>query len=418
MDFPSNFPQDITLDDALRLCAATITPHDGAERLTIDDALGRILAEDVIATLNVPQTDVAAVDGYAFYYQDLTQGHQHVSLPVIGSIKAGHPFDGMVRPGVAYRIFTGAPMPKTPEGDGPDTIAMQEHCQIDDQGHVTPPSSLKQGTNYRPQGENIKKGDIAIAKGTRLGAAEIGLLAAIGHAEVNLARPLRVALISMGDEVAEAGSDAGFAKGMIHDSNRPMLKQLIQQDGHHVIDMGIIADDRNALTTAFKDAASQADVILSSGGSSEGDEDHARDAIMDNQGEIDFWRLSLKPGRPMLAGRIGNVPVYAVPGNPVAAFICYRLLAAPLMGLRQGHPLTPPLKIPAPADFSQSHRKGRAEYLRARITNQGIVLNGSKGAGVLTSLTGAHGLVEIPADHDDVNKGDILHFIPFREAGL
>ena len=411
MGVPSNFPQDITLDDALRLCAATITPHDGTERLSIDNALGRILAEDVIATLNVPQTDVAAVDGYAFYYQDLTQSSQPSSLPVIGSIKAGHPFDGEVRPGVAYRIFTGAPMPKTPEGEGPDTIAMQEHCQIDDQGHVTPPNNLKQGTNYRPQGENIKKGDIAIAKGTVLGAAEIGLLAA-------LARPLRVALISMGDEVAEAGSDSGFAKGMIHDSNRPMLKQLIQQDGHHVIDMGIIADDRTALTKAFQNAASQADVILSSGGSSEGDEDHARDAIMDNQGVIDFWRLSLKPGRPMLAGRIGDVPVYAVPGNPVAAFICYRLLAAPLMGLRQGQPLTPPLKIPAPADFSQSHRKGRAEYLRARITDQGIVLNGRKGAGVLTSLTGAHGLVEIPADHDDVNKGDILHFIPFREAGL
>ena len=414
MNFPPNFPQDISLDDALHLCAATITPHDGTERLSIDNALGRILAEDVIATLNVPQTDVAAVDGYAFYHQDLDQ----LPLPVIGSIKAGHPFKGQVRRGVAYRIFTGAPMPKTPEGEGPDTIAMQEHCQIDDQGHVTPPSTLKQGTNYRPQGENIKKGDIAIAQGTRLGAAEIGLLAAIGHAEVNLARPLRVALISMGDEVAEAGSDAGFAKGMIHDSNRPMLKQLIAQDGHHVIDMGIIADDRTALTTAFQNAASQADVILSSGGSSEGDEDHARDAIMDNQGVIDFWRLALKPGRPMLAGRIGDVPVYAVPGNPVAAFICYRLLASPLMGLRQGRPLTPPLKIPAPADFSQTHRKGRAEYLRARITDQGIVLNGRKGAGVLTSLTGAHGLVEIPADHDDVKKGDILHFIPFREAGL
>ena len=179
-----------------------------------------------------------------------------------------------------------------------------------------------------------------------------------------------------------------------------------------------IADDRAALTTAFQNAAKNADVILSSGGSSEGDEDHARDAIMDNQGVIDFWRLALKPGRPMLAGRIGDVPVYAVPGNPVAAFICYRLLAAPLMGLRQGRPLTPPLKISAPADFSQTHRKGRAEYLRARITDQGIVLNGRKGAGVLTSLTGAHGLVEIPADHDDVKKGDILHFIPFREAGL
>ena len=200
------FPQDIPLDDALRLCAATVTPHQESERLSIDDALGRVLAEDVIATLNVPQSDVAAVDGYAFYHQDLDQAPLPISLPVIGSIKAGHPFEGEVRRGVAYRIFTGAPMPKTLDNLGPDTIAMQEHCQIDDQGCVTLPSTLKPGTNYRPKGENIKKGDTAVVKGMSLGAAEIGLLAAIGCAEVNVARPLRVALISMGDEVAEAGS--------------------------------------------------------------------------------------------------------------------------------------------------------------------------------------------------------------------
>ena len=409
-----SFPQDITLDEALELLAATIPTHIEAEEVHLDDALGRILAEDVIAPLNVPQSDTAAVDGYAFYHQDLA----NAPLAVVGSIKAGHPFQGEVKSGVAYRIFTGAPMPKDPKGNGPDTIAMQEHCTIDETGHVTPPLDLKQGTNYRPLGENIAKGDIALARGTRLGAAEIGLLAAIGKAKINVARRLRVALISMGDEVAETGSPAGFKDGMIHDSNRPMLKQLLQQDGHDVIDMGIIADHATALTAAFKDAANKADVIISSGGSSEGDEDHAREAIENNQGVVDIWRLALKPGRPMLAGRIHDVPIYAVPGNPVAAFVCYRLLAAPLMGLRQGQPLAPLLKIPAPADFSQRHRKGRAEYLRARITDQGIVLNGRPGAGVLTSLTGAHGLVEIPADHDDVKKGDILHFIPFREAGL
>ena len=413
-----SFPQDITLDEALELLAATIPAHIEAEEVHLDKAMGRILAEDVIAPLNVPQSDTAAVDGYAFYHQDLA----NAPLAVVGSIKAGHPFQGKVKSGVAYRIFTGAPMPKDPQGNGPDTIAMQEHCTIDETGHVTPPLDLKQGTNYRPLGENIAKGDIALAQGTSLGAAEIGLLAAIGKAKINVARRLRVALISMGDEVAETGSPAGFKDGMIHDSNRPMLRQLLQQDGHDVIDMGIIADHATALTAAFKDAADKADVIISSGGSSEGDEDHAREAIENNQGVVDFWRLALKPGRPMLAGRLTgqtqDVPIYAVPGNPVAAFVCYRLLAVPLMGLRQGQPLSPLFKIPAPADFSQRHRKGRAEYLRARITDQGIVLNGRPGAGVLTSLTGAHGLVEIPADHDDVKKGDILHFIPFREAGL
>jgi len=171
-----SFPQDITLDEALELLAATIPHHIEAEEVHLDDALGRILAEDVIAPLNVPQSDTAAVDGYAFYHQDLAKA----PLAVVGSIKAGHPFQGEVKSGVAYRIFTGAPMPKDPKGNGPDTIAMQEHCTIDETGHVTPPLDLKQGTNYRPLGENIAKGDIALAQGTNLGAAEIGLLAAIG----------------------------------------------------------------------------------------------------------------------------------------------------------------------------------------------------------------------------------------------
>ena len=414
MTTPKTFPQDIALDEALKLLAAVAPVHGDTETINLDHAFGRILAQDVIAPLNVPQNDVAAVDGYAFYHQDLAQ----VPLKVIGAIKAGHPFTGDVKPGMAYRIFTGAPMPKALDGTGPDTIAMQEHCQINDQGLVTPPPDLKQGSNYRPKGENISQGDIALHQGSRLTAAEIGLLAAMGIADVTVARKLNVALISMGDEVAETGSVAGFDQGMIHDSNRPMLKQLLQQDGHQVVDMGIIPDDREALTQAFGKAHQEADIILSSGGSSEGDEDHARDAILGNKGKVDFWRLALKPGRPILAGRIGNVPIYAVPGNPVAAFICYRLLVAPLLMLQHGKKIKPILKIPAPAQFSQKHRKGRAEYLRARITDQGIVLNGRPGAGVLTSLTGAHGLVEIPADHDHVKEGDILHFIPFQEAGL
>ena len=408
------FPQDITLEQALDLLAATTTLNTKSERLDLDHAFGRVLAEDITAAINVPQSDVAAVDGFAFYHDDLPKA----PLPVVGSIKAGHPFKGEVQRGMAYRIFTGAPMPKTAAGNGPDTIAMQEYCSLDDNGQVTPPSDIKPGTNYRPKGENIAKGDVALSAGTRLTAAEMGLLAAIGTAQVSVRSPLTVALLSMGDEVADTGSAAGFDQGMIHDSNRPMLKQMLIQDGHHVIDMGIIPDDRQSLTEAFHAAAQQADVVLSSGGSSEGEEDHARDAIIGNQGMIDFWRLALKPGRPMLAGRIRHVPVYAVPGNPVAAFICYRLLAAPLMALKQGQPRQPVLKIPAPAQFSQRHRQGRAEYLRARMTDQGLVLNGRPGAGVLTSLTGAHGLVEIPADHDHVKEGDILHFIPFQEAGL
>ena len=408
------FPQDISLDEAITLLRDQLSVQSASEIIGLDKAMGRITSDDIIADINVPQNDTAAVDGYAAFFEDL----KGTPLKVIGNIKAGHPFDGMVQKGVAYRIFTGAPMPKSADGLGPDTIAMQEHCQIDTEGKITFPQNVKQGMNYRPKGENISKGSIAIAKGTRLHAAEIGLLAAIGQAEVSVMRPLKIALISMGDELAETGSDAGFQPGMIHDSNRPMLKQMLLSDGHEVIDFGIIPDDLAAVTEAFNAAAKQADVILSSAGSSEGDEDHARQAILDNDGAIHFWRLSLKPGRPMMAGHIGNVPVYAVPGNPVAVFVCYRLLVAPLLAMQQGCDFNAPLKIPAPVCFSQKHRQGRTEYLRARLTKDGIIINGRAGAGVITSLTGAHGLVEIPSDHDDIKEGDILSFIPFQEAGL
>ena len=410
-----DFPQDVTLEAALKLLSAHPLPSIDHDTIALDDALGRITASDIASSIDVPQTDAAAVDGYAIFHDDLAQQ----PLPVSPAIKAGHPYQGEVKRGLAYRIFTGAPMPKDANGQGPDTIAMQEHCTLDDHGRVSLPPDLRQGSNYRPKGENIAKGDIAIAQGTKLGPSEIGLLAAIGTTQIKVARRLTVTVLSMGDEIAEAGSKAGFDQGKIHDSNRPMLKQLLRLDGHDVVDGGIIPDDCDALTAAFGQAAATSDVILSSGGSSEGDEDHARDAILgNNDGVVDFWRLALKPGRPMLAGRIGAVPVFAVPGNPVAAFVCYRLLVAPILAWRQGQPLTPALSIPARSNFSQRHRKGRTEYLRARLTENGIILNGKPGAGVLTSLTGADGLVEIPADHDNVIEGDVLNFYPLRESAL
>ncbi|MCE2517298.1 MAG: molybdopterin molybdotransferase MoeA [Alphaproteobacteria bacterium] len=409
----TGYPEDIPLHDALDLLVSATTAVNTTETIALDDARGRILREDVVSPINVPQQDVAAVDGYAFCHHDLTE----TPLPVTGSIKAGHPYNKPVERGFAYRIFTGAPMPP-----GLDTIAMQEHCSIDDAGSVTLPQRITAGTNFRPAGENVAEGEVVLTAGTRLGPSEIGLAAAIGTTELTVAPRLTVAILSMGDEVVESGSAEGVDEGMIHDSNRPMLRQLLEADGHQVLDLGIVNDDLTTLTRTYGEAAGRADVILSSGGSSEGDEDHARAAITANGGVIDFWRLALKPGRPMAAGRIGTTPVYCVPGNPVAAFVCTRLLVAPLLTRLQGGRMTPPLKLNLPSGFAHRHRKGRAEYLRARIDNRDgdgkIVLNGRKGAGVLSSLTGADGLVEIPADHDDVTPGDLLPFIMLRESGL
>ena len=411
-----NFPQDITLEEAHALVSSLMKTislsKQSSEKLSLSDTINRVLAEDVISPIDVPAQDTSAVDGYAFYYEDLMK-----PLPILGSIKAGHPYQEVASAGYAYRIFTGAPMP-----EGPDTVAMQEHCTFDDQGNVILPDNLKQGTNYRPCGENVSKNEIILKQGQRIGPAEIGLAAAVGRTSLVVKKKLKIALISMGDEVCEIGSPQGYEQGMIFDSNRPMLQSMLHHMGHEIIDFGLVKDDLETLTSIFREAAKQADVIVTSGGSSEGEEDHTKAAILECDGVIDFWRLALKPGRPMVSGRIDQSPLFGLPGNPVAAFVCTRLFIEPMLMIMQGASGHLPPKLSAPSGFNKRHRKGRAEFLRARL-EQGpeglqIVINGKPGAGVLSSLTGADGLVEIPSDHDDVMEGDMLPFLTFREAGL
>jgi len=407
---------DKPLDTALMLILDQVNTIAGHGIQPLDDCLGHILRQDVIARIDVPQQDTAAVDGYAFYAEDIARDNP--SLPVVGSIKAGHPYQGKAERGAAYRIFTGAPMP-----DGPDTVAMEEYCTVGRDRKITLPEGIRKGANFRPRGENVRAGDIVLRAGTRLGPSEIGLAAAVGEHQLDVSTPLKVALLSMGDEVCEAGSPDGFDEGMIHDSNRPMLKALMKSDNLKVEDGGIIPDDSAALTMAFADRLADADVLVTSGGSSAGEEDHARQAIIDNGGVIDFWRLAMKPGRPMAVGRIGNKYAFCLPGNPVAAFVCYRLLVAPVLKRLQGGNITPVMKITVSAGFAHRHKPGRAEFLRARLVTRDdgaltVILHGRAGAGVLSSLTGADGLVEIPADIGDVKEGDPLPFIPLRELSL
>ncbi|XDZ66175.1 gephyrin-like molybdotransferase Glp [Alphaproteobacteria bacterium LSUCC0684] len=407
-DKPLNDALDIILDQVKTVTETEIRP--------LEKCLGRILREDVIAPINVPQQDTAAVDGYAFYADDIAD--KNLPLPVLGSIKAGHPYQGTAHRGSAYRIFTGAPMPA-----GPDTVAMEEYCTTEEDGRITLPHGIRKGANFRPMGENVRAGDTVLRAGSRLGPSEIGLAAAVGVDRLEVSSPLKIAVLSMGDEVQETGSKQGFEKGMIHDSNRPMLKALMTTDQFSVLDGGIIPDDRTILTRAFADLLANADVLVTSGGSSAGEEDHARQAIIDNGGLIDFWRLAMKPGRPMAVGRIGNKLVFCLPGNPVAAFVCYRLLVAPVLTRLEGGTIKPVMKITVPAAFSHKHKPGRAEYLRARLAPRedgilAVTLHGRAGAGVLSSLTGADGLVEIPADIGDVKEGDPLPFIPLREPAL
>jgi molybdopterin molybdotransferase len=339
-------------------------------------------------------------------------------LTVIGRAAAGHPFQGSVAAGEAVRIFTGAVMPH-----GTDAVAMQEFCTTDEAaGTVRIDRPIKIGANNRPAGENLRMGEMIATAGCRIGPAEVGIAAAAGNADIEAVRRLRVGLLSMGDEVVPAGTPT--SPGQLHDSNRPMLAALLESDGHMVHDFGIVPDQAEALTDRYRDAINSCDAVISSGGASDGDEDHTQEAMRRLDITPSFWRLAIKPGRPMAAGVSGlGTPVLCLPGNPVAAFVCYRLVAAPVLAIMAGG--TPPALLRCPMRSGFDHRKspGRAEYLRVRLVTGAdgeseMVLHGRKGAGVLSSLTGAHGLVEIPVENDGVTVGDYLTFIPFRETAL
>ena len=414
-------PGDISLEEALARTLERAKVVAAAESLGLGDAAQRILREDVRSPIAVPQQNMAAVDGYAFRADDIAGGSR--TLPVLGPIRAGHPLDGAASPGNAYRIFTGAAMPGVPDEGGPDTVAMEEACTLNGDGTVTLPEGIAAGENFRPAGENVAKDEVVLRSGTQLGSPEIGLAASVGVNRLAVASPLAVEVVSTGDEVVEAGSKEASGKGFIHDSNRPMLASLLKDDGQRPVDGGIIADNLDDLASAFQKAAGRSDAIVSSGGSSTGEEDHARPAVLACGGEVDFWRLAIKPGRPMAVGWIDGKPVFCLPGNPVASFVCYRLLVQPVLAAMQGATPRPVMKLPLPAGFSHRARGGRTEYLRARLGcdesgKTAILIHGRAGAGVLSSLTGADGLVEIPAGLDAVAPGQHLDFIPLRERAL
>ena len=406
----------LTPDEAVARMTAAVGRMAAVEKVDLAMASGRYLAADLIAGHDLPATNNAAVDGYAVDAGFLA-AHPGHAFPVIGRAAAGHPFDGQAAPGEAVRTFTGAVMPA-----GTDAVAMHEFCTLDTEGaHVTIDSQLAPGANNRPAGENLRKGETIIPAGTRLDAADLGIAAANGMAGLTVHHRLKVGLISMGDELIDPGAVPAY--GQAHDSNRPMLAEMLRGDGHEVVDFGIVEDDEAALTACLAAALAGCDGVLSSGGASDGDEDHTQAAMRNNNVEPVFWRLSIKPGRPMSAGVRQGTPVMCLPGNPVAAFVCYRLAAAPVLTQMAGGIVPPVLRLRVRCGFAHRKSAGRAEYLRVRITSNSagepeMQLHGRKGAGVLSSLTGDDGLIEIPVDNEGVAVGDYLSFIPFRETGL
>jgi len=395
------------IGQALAELEARLSPAVGTEEVALSDALGRILAENVVSRVNVPPHDNSAVDGWAFRFADLPEGR---ALPVVGRVAAGHPLEGPLPPGGTVRIFTGAPLP-----EGADTVAMQEDC-AEEHGTVVLPGKLKSGDNARAAGEDVAKGDVVLPAGRRLRPQELGLAAAIGRTALTVYRPLRVAVFSTGDEVRDPGQE--LAAGCIYDSNRFTASGLLRGLGADVTDLGILPDHLPTITAALAEAAAGHDLILTSGGVSIGDEDHVKAAVL-AQGSLHFWRLAIKPGRPVALGEVAGTPFVGLPGNPVAVIITFLLIARPLALRLMGATGTTVPRYPVVAGFAFRHKPGRREFLRARLAPVDGRLVAEKfpsdGSGVLSSMVWSEGLVEIGEDRGDIAPGDSVDFLSYAE---
>ncbi|WP_193171644.1 molybdopterin molybdotransferase MoeA [Nisaea nitritireducens] len=408
----------IPVADALARFREILVPVVSTECIPLADALGRILAADVIAGRSVPPHDNSAVDGFAVYFDDLADGADTV-LPVTATIAAGHPLDGPQKRGTATKIYTGAPMPTGPDGTSPDTVLMQEDCRLSG-NRVVIPNGIKRGANRRFAGEDVKQDARILEAGTRLRPQDIGLAAAVGLTELDTCKPLRVAIFSTGDEVRDPGTTA--PDGTIYDSNRHTVSALLRGLGCAVIDMGILPDRLDAIRDGLDGAAGKADMIMTTGGVSTGGEDHVRNAV-ESLGSLHFWRLAIKPGRPVALGQVGKVPFIGLPGNPVAVMVTFLRVARPLIQRLAGAADTDPALFPVRAAFDYKKKQDRREYVRVTLKRTGAsgleaVKFDREGAGILSSMVAADGLVELPEDCTGVKAGDIVDYLPFSEVGL
>ena len=399
--------------EAERLIGVRVNPVSGRETVPLREALGRVMAQNIVAPVDLPPFDNSAVDGYAVRGEDIDAAREQ-RLTIADRVAAGHAATHTVKPGEAVRIFTGAPMPP-----GADTVFMQEDCRIDG-AHVIVPPGLPRGANRRLAGEDIRAGAVALPAGRRLSAQDVALAAALGLTAIDVVRRVRVALFSTGDEIAEPGSP--LAGAALYDSNRYLLAAALARFGAEVTDLGILGDEPQALAKAIAAAASDHDLVLTSGGVSTGEADYVRSAV-ESVGRIVFWRVAIKPGRPVAMGVIpaanGEAAAFVgLPGNPVAVFVTFVRVVRPLL-LRLAGALPEPLvALPARAAFSYKKRKGRREYVRValRIAADGAidaVKYPQDGAGVLTSLTQTDGLAELGEEVTSIEPGAMVGFLPY-----
>src|SRR5471030_2467371 len=397
-------PEALAVDKARAVVRAFLTPVTTNERVAVRSALGRVLGEDIVSTLDVPAHDNSAMDGYALRHADLAPDAETM-LRLAGSAFAGRQFDGSVGKGDCVRIMTGAVMPK-----GTDTVVIQELTQADGD-KVRIPAGQKRGQNRRLAGEDIAAGKAVLQCGRPLGPAELGLLASLGLAEVSVRRRLRVAFFSTGDELASVGSV--LAKGEVYDSNRYTLYGMLSRLGCDIIDMGVVRDDPASLERALRRAAADADAIITSGGVSVGEADFIRE-LLGKLGEVVFWKIAMKPGRPMAFGKIGEAHFFGLPGNPVSVMVTfYQFVRDALLVLMGASPVEPVPTFRATCTTRLKKAPGRTEFQRGVLTQDAagswsVRVTGEQGSGILRSMTESNCFIILPTDQGNVTAGTLV----------
>lgn len=401
----------LSVQEALDFLLESVRSVSDIEQLSTLDATGRVLAADQLSQLDVPPMDNTQMDGYAVRASDCASGA--AVLPVSQRIPAGH-VGAPLQPGTVARIFTGALIP-----EGADAVVMQEQCALDEStGQVTVQHSPRSGEWVRRRGEDIREGSTILTRGTLLRAQELGLAASVGLATLLVYRRLKVGVFFTGDELAMPGEP--LKPGAIYNSNRFMLRGLLQQLGCDIIDLGNIPDSRDATRDALRKAADGNDLIITSGGVSVGEEDHVKPAV-EAEGKLNLWQIAIKPGKPLAFGEVrrmtAQTPAFFIglPGNPVSSFVTFLIFVRPFIQALQGAQVKPPRKYPMRADFAWAKPDRRNEFLRVRVNDAGgLDLFPNQGSAVLTSTVWGDGLIDNPPGQA-IQPGDTVHFIPFSE---
>jgi molybdopterin molybdotransferase len=397
-------PNSMPVDKAREFIHRFLQPVAARVRVPIRDALGRVLAEDVVSPVDVPSHRNSAMDGWALRGADLApQGE--TALEEIGSSFAGRPFAGRVGPGQCVRIMTGGVVP-----EGADTVVMQERAKADGR-RITIAAGQKTGQNVREAGEDLRRGAVALARGRLVRPAELGLLASLGIGEASVYRPLRVAFFSTGDELKSVGATLG--EGEIYDSNRYTIHGMLRRLGCETLDMGVVRDDPALLEKAFAEAAASADVVITSGGVSVGEADFVK-AMMDKLGEVVFWKIAMKPGRPLAYGRIGQAHFFGLPGNPVSVMVTfYQFVRDALLRLQGVDPVAPIPSFPATCSARLKKAPGRTEFQRGVLARGAdgawtVRPTGEQGSGILKSMSEANCFIVLGESVGNVEPGTMV----------